>query len=214
MFSFKKQIYQPNANATLLQANDVDEYDLYSINYTLKFENKEAKLSFQHSIAFYMCLDKVDNIISVTQDFIGTNHDTDNYIILNSQNNLKNITKLNTSSDSREVIRYKPCKTIQPLIDFSTVDIQTILSYIEKEIEYGYDEASLFFVSHNISTNDAQEDINKTFAEIKSFFKIHFNLDKLRENTTFQFAEILHNNQFLQNVIPITKTKNTLTNKF
>ena len=213
MFSFKKQISKIPEH--FFEFNE-SKLEIYSINYTLQFEEKKSNIAFFNSIAFYILLDNNENRINVSFEIIQSNEETQEYISLkNNDKNLKNITSIVTSQNDPEIIKYKKTKIIQSNLDYSVSTVQEILDYMEKEVYYAEDETRMFLEKNNITTEDSNYMLKILFVKLKDFFKKNFSVEKIKESQyNFNMAEIIHNQIIMNNTIPVKDNLKKNIHKF
>ena len=203
MFSIKKQISKISPD--LFLQDNISRFDIFSLNYSLVFQDPEHKINFFQSIAFYFAIDNYvennKNYITVSDSILDSNPDTGDFIIVNSHKNLRKISSMECKPGG-DTISYQKCKFIQPALDCNTSSLESILSYLEKEISFAYDESSLYLEQHNVKTDSNTLFLKDLCNKTSSLFRYYFSPEYLIDIPGLVEASIIHSNKYMQNTIP------------
>jgi hypothetical protein len=197
MFSLQKQISK--FSPKIFIKNDLSQYDIFSLNYSLVFHDLDSNIDFFKSIAFYFCLDKYNKKIYASENIIEKNEDTKDLIVVHSDNQLKKISSFNYQVYG-ESIKYKPFKFLQQPLDYQSSKLEDILNYLQKEISCGYDETIRFLEKNNVSF-DENSFIKPLCDRTIKLFEKEFSIKKLNEIHGFFEADIIHNGKYMQSLI-------------
>lgn len=203
MFSITKQISKISPD--LFLQDNISRFDIFSLNYSLVFQDLEHKIKFFQSIAFYFAIDNYvencKNHLTISDSILESNPDTDDFIIVNSHKNLRKISLMECKPGG-DTINYQKCKFIQPILDCQNSSLESILNYLEKEISFAYDESILYLEHNNVTIGSNTLFLKDLCDKTSSLFRYYFSPEYLINIPGLVDASIIHNNKYMQNTIP------------
>lgn len=210
MFSLSKNITRLNKNFFTMNhpSESYDQFDIFSIMYSLRFSDMDTKTYFNSGVFFFLCLDKYENTVQATLDIssLCENSDTHTHTYHSKTNKFLNQKVVDVSG---ETLYFSKKNFINPDYQFDKCTINELLELLYLEVKNSKKDMLSFIQKHNIEQNIEETTFNNIFENLNKEFQDNMNIESLREKQPkFIQAEAIHQHLVLNNDMSNHPTQN------